>query len=91
VERQILAASAYAGDMAHQESGEAAQQTATLLRLSMQLRDAAADADRQDVIAKVDELLSLIAGERISAGAGSQKASPGVAENVQRILNGLGF
>ena len=80
---------AYPGVM--ERSGEAAEQTATLLRLSMQLRDAAADADRQDVIAKVDQLMSLIAGERISAGAGSQKTGPGVAETVQRILNGLGY
>ena len=86
-----MAAFAYSAGMEDQRSAEAAQQTATLLRLSLQVRDAAADAGRQDVITKVDELLTVIAGERISAGAESQNAGPGVAENVQRILNGLGF
>lgn len=88
--RKRVATVAYRGLMERQRSGEAAQQTATLLRLSLQLRDAAAAAERPDVIGKVDELLSLIAGEGIEAGAESQKASPGVAETVQRILNGLG-
>ena len=77
--------------MEQQLPGGAAEQTATLLRLSLQLRDAAADADRQDVITKVDELMSLIAGEKVSDGAASGSSGPGVAENVQRILNGLGF
>ncbi|GAA4609870.1 hypothetical protein BJY16_007549 [Actinoplanes octamycinicus] len=77
--------------MDHQRSGEAARQTAALLRLALQLRDVAADADRRDVVAKVDELMGLIAGESIAAGAGSEKAGSGVTEAVQRILNGLGF
>jgi predicted short-subunit dehydrogenase-like oxidoreductase (DUF2520 family) len=73
--------------MEHQRSGE---HTATLLKLALQLRAAAADADRQDVIVKVDELMRLIAGEGVSAGTESQKSSSGTAETVQRILNGLG-
>ena len=62
-----------------------------MLRLTLHLRDAAADADRQDVITKVDELMSLIAGEEVSPVAGPKNSGPGVTENVQRILNGLGF
>ena len=77
--------------MEHQRSAELGAQTAALLRLSLQLRTAAADADRPDVVAKVDDLMSLIAGEKALAGAGSQKSRPGVAEAVQRILNGLGY
>ncbi|MGX6600549.1 hypothetical protein ACWKSP_00210 [Micromonosporaceae bacterium Da 78-11] len=77
--------------MEHHRSSAAAEQTAALLRLSLQLRDAAADADRQDVVAKVDDLMSLIAGERIPVDGGSPKTGPGAAETVQRILNGLGY
>ncbi|GIE48052.1 hypothetical protein [Actinoplanes nipponensis] len=77
--------------MERRPAGEAAQQTATLLRLCLQLRDAATDADRQDVVARVDEVMSLIAGERIAAGPEDRKAGAGVAETVQRILNGLGY
>ncbi len=67
------------------------EQTATLLRLSLHLRAAAADADRQDVAEEVDRLMRLIAGDKILVGTGAQKNSVGVAETVQRILNGLGF
>jgi hypothetical protein len=77
--------------MDDQQSGELGEQTAEMLRLSLQLRTAAADADRQDVVAEVDELMRLIAGERNLAGAGSRKAGSGVADTVQRILNGLGY
>ena len=77
--------------MDRQLSGAAAEHTATLLRLALQLREAAADADRPDVVAEVDELLGLLAGEKISAGPGAGNAGPGVAETVPRILNGLGL
>jgi predicted short-subunit dehydrogenase-like oxidoreductase (DUF2520 family) len=74
-----------------QRSGEPGEHIATLLSLSLRLRAAAADADRPDVIAKVDELMSLIAGERDPAGAVTGRTGPGAAETVQRILNGLGY
>ncbi len=67
------------------------EQTATMLRLSLQLRAAAADADRQDVLEQVDGLMKLIAGEKMLAGTGPEKTSVGVAETIQRTLNGLGF
>lgn len=86
-----VAAAAYAGRMENQRSGGSGEQVATLLELSLRLRAAAADADRQDVVAKVDELMSLIAGEPVTVGAGPGKSSPGVGETVQRIMNGLGF
>ncbi|GAA4969029.1 hypothetical protein [Actinoplanes utahensis] len=77
--------------MEHRQPDEVGEQTATLLRLSLELRTAAADADRQDVVERVDALMRLIAGERVLSSAGSQKTNGGVAETVQRILNGLGF
>ena len=67
------------------------EKTAALLKLGLQLRTAAADADRPDVVEEADKLLRLIAGEQVLAGAEPQKNSAGVAETVQRILNGLGF
>lgn len=77
--------------MEHQRSAGVSEQTAALLRLALQLRAAAADADRQDVVDEVDGLLRLIAGDNVLAGAGPRKNSVGVAETVQRIVNGLGF
>ncbi|MET0422437.1 MAG: hypothetical protein ABW046_01085 [Actinoplanes sp.] len=68
---------------------DVSEQTATMLQLGLQLRAAAADADRPDVVAEVDGLLKLIAGEKVLAGPA--KSNGGVAETVQRILNGLGF
>jgi hypothetical protein len=67
------------------------EKTAALLKLGLQLRTAAADADRPDVVEEADRLLRLIAGEQVLAGAEPQKNNTGVAETVQRILNGLGF
>ena len=55
-----------------------------LLSLAAQLRRAAADAGRDDVVAKVDEGIMLIAGER--AGDGDGKAG-----SIIKFLDGLGF
>lgn len=86
-----MASSPYPAVMEHQRPEEIGEQTATLLALSLQLRSAAADADRQDVVRRVDELMRLIAGEKALADAGARKSNTGVAETVQRILNGLGL
>ncbi len=77
--------------MGQERSDERGEQTSALLKISSQLRAAAADAGRQDVVEEVDALMKLIAGEKILAGNGPQKSTVGVAETVQRILNGLGF
>ncbi|MFG1922789.1 hypothetical protein [Cryptosporangium sp. NPDC048952] len=66
-------------------------QSARLLQLSLELRAAAVDADRPDVTAKVDDLMRLIVGEKELAAARPPKGKSGVAETVQRILNGLGY
>ncbi|TQS43070.1 hypothetical protein [Cryptosporangium phraense] len=67
--------------------------TAGLLRLSLELRSAAAEAGRADVVAGVDELMTLIGGDEVPTGGASSspKRGAGVAETVQRILNGLGY
>jgi hypothetical protein len=64
-------------------SGDADARTTTLLRLAAQLRQAAVDLDRDDVVTRVDELIVLIAGGRDSAD--------GKAGAVIRFLDGLGF
>ncbi|WP_035855545.1 hypothetical protein [Cryptosporangium arvum] len=61
--------------------------SAHLLKLSLDLRTAAVDAGRPDVATKVDELMTLIAGEQNL----TPKSKSGVADTVQRILNGLGY
>lgn len=64
-------------------------QNRTLMALAKQFRDAAAGAGRDDVVAKVDEAILLLArpGEAGDKPAGRNET----AEVVQRILNGLGF
>jgi hypothetical protein len=58
-----------------------------LLKLARQLREAAAEAGRADVVAKVDEAIVLIAGAEAEAGqAGTDRGNL-----VIRILDGLGF
>ncbi|WP_344650710.1 hypothetical protein [Cryptosporangium japonicum] len=61
--------------------------SARLLKLSLELRTAAVDAGRPDVAAEVDSLMTLIAGEQNLAPT----SKSGVADAVQRILNGLGY
>jgi hypothetical protein len=55
-----------------------------LLTLAARLRRAATDADRPDVVAKVDEVIVLIAGEQARAGDGK-------AASILKFLDGLGF
>jgi hypothetical protein len=57
-----------------------------LLKLARQLREAAADAGRADVVAKVDEAIVLIAGAEAEARDGTDRGNL-----VIRILDGLGF
>jgi hypothetical protein len=59
--------------------------TATLLRLAAQLRRAATDADRPDVVARVDDLVVLIAGDD------APTSRDGKAASVLKFLDGLGF
>nr|WP_221377360.1 hypothetical protein [Actinoplanes polyasparticus] len=55
-----------------------------LLTLARQLREAAADAGRADVVAKVDDVILLLAGTEPQAGESKSNV-------VLRILDGLGF
>jgi hypothetical protein len=60
---------------------------AALLVLARDLRTAAVTAGRADVVAKVDEVILLIAGRvEPATGRDSDKANA-----VVRILDGLGF
>ncbi|WIM92663.1 hypothetical protein ACTOB_004616 [Actinoplanes oblitus] len=77
--------------MGPERTNQVGEHTATLLKLSLQLRAAAADADRQDVIEHVDALMRLIAGDHILAADGPAKSTGGTAETIHRILNGLGL
>jgi hypothetical protein len=57
-----------------------------LLAIAKQLRDAALDAGRDDVVAKADEAIILLAGaDQKVRGAGDR------TNVVLRILDGLGF
>jgi hypothetical protein len=62
-----------------------------LLSLAGRLRAAAVDADRPDVVAKVDDVILLIAGENRENGEGGEGAGTSKADAVLRLLNGLGF
>ena len=55
-----------------------------LLALARQLREAAAGAGRADVVAKVDDVILLLAGTEPQAGESKSNV-------VLRILDGLGF
>jgi hypothetical protein len=61
---------------------------AALLVLARDLRTAAVIAGRADVVAKVDEVILLIAGKEEPA-AGERDSDK--ANTVIRILDGLGF
>jgi hypothetical protein len=63
------------------------QETFALLALAKRLRDAAASAQRPDVVAKVDEAILLLAGDAVGKPANSDDR----ANIVMRILDGLGF
>ncbi|MEU8242543.1 hypothetical protein AB0C07_30185 [Actinoplanes missouriensis] len=58
----------------------------TLLRLAGELRRAAGAAGRDDVVDKVDEVVLLIAGDRVA-----QRQNESKTNTVLRILDGLGF
>jgi len=64
------------------------EETAALLRLAKQLREAAARAGRDDVVDRTDDLVLLIADGSASP---EEKRGPGKSDTVVRILNGLGF
>ncbi|MGK5682522.1 hypothetical protein [Actinoplanes sp. URMC 104] len=55
-----------------------------LLVLAKRLRDEAARAGRTDVVAKVDDAILLLAGERADENGSTSNV-------VLRILDGLGF
>ena len=55
-----------------------------LLALARQLREAAAGAGRTDVVAKVDDVILLLAGTEPQEGESKSNV-------VLRILDGLGF
>jgi hypothetical protein len=60
-----------------------------LLTIAKQFRDAASDAGRPDVVAKIDEAIILLAGtDQAAAKAGGTDDRTNV---VLRILDGLGF
>ena len=63
------------------------EETAALLRLAKQLREAAAQAGRADVVDRTDDLVLLIA----DGPATPHEQGPGKSDTVVRILNGLGF
>jgi hypothetical protein len=68
-------------------SGAADDETQTLVRMAARLRQAAADAGRADVVAKVDEVIGLLAGDSPSGDGGPHKS----ASSVIKFLDGLGF
>jgi len=62
-----------------------------MLTLAGHLRASAESADRPDVVAQVDEVILLIAGEDDEPEEAAKKPGPSKTEAVLRILNGLGF
>jgi multidrug efflux pump subunit AcrA (membrane-fusion protein) len=61
-------------------------EASALLRLAAQLRRAAADLGRADVVAKVDEVIALVADGKLEEAGGGSRAGA-----VIRFLDGLGF
>jgi hypothetical protein len=57
-----------------------------LLAIAKQLRDAALAAGRDDVVAKADEAIILLAGRNQKVGGADDRTNV-----VLRILDGLGF
>lgn len=57
-----------------------------LLTIAKQFRDAASQAGRPDVVAKIDEAIILLAGKDDAAGKTGDRTNV-----VMRILDGLGF
>ncbi|MGW4946388.1 hypothetical protein ACWEOZ_32940 [Actinoplanes sp. NPDC004185] len=68
---------------------------AALLVLARDLRTAAVIAGRADVVAKVDEVILLIAGQQARTAGQAEPAAgerdSDKANTVVRILDGLGF
>nr|WP_296073160.1 hypothetical protein [uncultured Actinoplanes sp.] len=62
-------------------------QERALLALAKQFRDAASDAGRPDVVAKIDDAILLLAGPPDADGERGNDRS----NLVLRILDGLGF
>ena len=65
---------------------EAGQQSHALLALAKQFRDAAVQAGRDDVVAKIDDTILLLAPPSERPRSSGDKANV-----VLRILDGLGF
>jgi hypothetical protein len=66
--------------------------SADVLTVARQLREAAIRAGRLDVAAKADEAILLIAGANDSADSDEQKSTrDGKSNTVLKILDGLGF
>jgi len=59
--------------------------------VARQLRDAAASADRPDVVAKADEAIALITGRDGSSRTGEPPREGDQGNAIVRILDGLGF
>lgn len=60
-----------------------------MLRLAAQLRREAADLGRADVVAEVDEVITLIAGS--ANGRSADAEGVGRAAAIVKFLDGLGF
>jgi hypothetical protein len=65
------------------------QDSLALLAAAKQFRDAASNAGRPDVVAKIDEAILLLAATGFSAG--KPHGSDDRTNVVLRILDGLGF
>jgi hypothetical protein len=85
----VATASYYGAVGQEQERRHANHESLALLALAKRLRDAAASANRPDVVAKVDEAILLLAGTATSASncdGGGDKTNV-----VLRILDGFGL
>jgi hypothetical protein len=65
------------------------QEGLALLAIAKQFRDAASNAGRRDVVAKIDEAILLLAGTRDVAS--ERDGSDDKTNVAMRILDGLGF
>jgi hypothetical protein len=81
----VVALCAYR-DSVEKPSGNA-DETATVLRLAVQLRQAAADLGRADLVARIDEVIGLIGADGDTPEAGKDEK----AGAVIKFLDGLGF
>lgn len=75
--------------MTEERDGDGADRdNRAILAIAKQFRDAASDAGRPDVVAKIDEAIILLAGTERAAGKAGGTDRTNV---VLRILDGLGF